>query len=455
MGAGTSAGVVADSEPHVFGHEQVEDPLVSASETLSDIVLDETGDSLLPSKLSQEVSTTTSASTTSGEDAVESPGHGLEEEEEDASDDADLGLAANPCPRRIEASLTLHEGFWSPDECQNIENWINSTETRANLGLLRGERTLDKTPHRSKYFFGHGYTYGQGMRGREELLPLGMVDEIPDWMFKYLIRPLEERGVVPEGWIDSVVMNDYRPGSSIVAHVDPPRLFARPILTATFFCSARLVFGASFDVARTTPPAYTQLLERGCLLALDGYAANRVTHGIRPEDLLGHRRVSIVLRHVLPQEPREAEICSPQIGLQQCSVELLTVLHMMMQGMWRDQPGEGDRIYLVMDWSVFVFIGPGSKTPGAGPGAITPRHASETQLVKARLPRKASSAAAVDFSASATNSPVAIWPLQLSSGGILCWGDIVEPGCVLPDRLLWRAVSTRRATGWLRVDPVY
>ena len=37
---------------------------------------------------------------------------------------------------------------------------------------------------------------------------------------------------------------------------------------------------------------------RGSVLLLSGYAADAVTHGIRPEDLLSPRRVSLVLRRV-------------------------------------------------------------------------------------------------------------------------------------------------------------
>jgi len=219
--------------------------------------------------------------------------------DDDSSDDPALGLAARPSEWRIKNSLTHFEAFWTRGECELIERWIDETVLYADMGNFYGERTIDTTTTRSKYFFGCGYTYGRGMRGREELLPEGAVDPIPAWMVYHIIRPLEERGVVPPGWIDSIVMNDYRSRSSIVGHVDPPQLFARPIMTATFFGPARLVFGASFDPGRRTPPVHSEILRRGSVLMLDGYAANRVTHGIRPEDIFGPRRVSIVLRHVV------------------------------------------------------------------------------------------------------------------------------------------------------------
>eukprot|EP00439_Symbiodinium_sp_Y106_P027074 s814_g3.t1 len=165
----------------------------------------------------------------------------------------------------------------------------------------------------TKYFFGKGYTYGWGKRGSEELLPEGEVDPIPEWMMELLVAPLEEAGVLEKDWVDSVVMNDYGPGSSIVAHVDPPSLFERPVVTVSFFSKAYLVFGASFDPSRRKPPVFRQPLERGSVLLLRGYAADAVTHGIRPEDLLGERRVSIVLRHVSAKAKVATPVVQPSL----------------------------------------------------------------------------------------------------------------------------------------------
>jgi len=278
--------------------------------------------------------------------------------DEESSDDPVHGLAKRPCVDRIKASLAEYENFWTPLECDEIEQWIDATVRQADYGLFYGERTVDRTAKRGKYFFGHGYTYGRGMRGQEELLPTGAVDPIPDWMWQLLVKPLEARGVVPRGWIDSAVMNDYREGSSIVGHVDPPRLFSRPILTASFFCPARLVFGASFGPERLTAPVHMQPLRRGTILSLDGYAANRVTHGIRPEDLLGPRRVSIVLRHVIKEQedvPR---------SLQRSSDESWILLW-TVQGTWCDSPGPDccGRLYIVRDWVVTIYFASAPMVP--------------------------------------------------------------------------------------------
>lgn len=115
---------------------------------------------------------------------------------------------------------------------------------------------------------------------------------------------------MPKGWINSVVINDYKPGGMIVAHIDPPHLFARPIFIASFYARGRLVFGTvwRFDnngnsKRELRQPEYVVELPRGSLCCMDGFSANGIKHGIRPQDLDG-RRVSIVLRHCFEDGPK-------------------------------------------------------------------------------------------------------------------------------------------------------
>jgi alkylated DNA repair protein alkB family protein 5 len=61
----------------------------------------------------------------------------------------------------------------------------------------------------------------------ERLYPPGEVDPIPDWVDKLVIKPLVEANVVPEGFINSAVINDYQPGGCIVSHIDPIHIFDR------------------------------------------------------------------------------------------------------------------------------------------------------------------------------------------------------------------------------------
>eukprot|EP00747_Dinoflagellata_sp_TGD_P070254 gnl/TRDRNA2_/TRDRNA2_156510_c0_seq1.p1 gnl/TRDRNA2_/TRDRNA2_156510_c0~~gnl/TRDRNA2_/TRDRNA2_156510_c0_seq1.p1 ORF type:complete len:338 (-),score=67.55 gnl/TRDRNA2_/TRDRNA2_156510_c0_seq1:76-1089(-) len=220
------------------------------------------------------------------------------------------GMGDDEVARKVKSSLTVHEGFWSEEACHEVELFIETLGEMGRKGKFRA-KTLDRTPLRSKYFFGYGYTYGSQIskKGGEQILPPELIDPVPDFIYDKLILPLEERGVVPEGWINSAVVNDYRPGGMIVSHIDPPQLFARPIFITSFFAEGRLVFGSRFSfpnkggLPETTTPKCICPMPRGSLTVMEGYSADGITHGIRPQDLDG-RRVSIVLRHVFPNAPR-------------------------------------------------------------------------------------------------------------------------------------------------------
>mmetsp|Transcript_63897 Transcript_63897/g.152400 ORF Transcript_63897/g.152400 Transcript_63897/m.152400 type:complete len:425 (+) Transcript_63897:110-1384(+) len=225
-----------------------------------------------------------------------------------------------PCPwdneadeevaRKIKESCIVHEKFWSEDTCAAVERVVDQITELAARGAFK-ERTVDRTPLRNKYFFGFGYTYGPQVakRGDEQLLPPHVVDPIPDFIREALIKPIEAKGWVPEGWINSAVVNDYKKGGMIVSHIDPPQLFARPILINTFLNEGRLVFGSKFSFPikgggpSTTRPKFVCPMPRGSLTVMGGYSADGITHGLRPEDMDG-RRVSIILRHVLDDAPK-------------------------------------------------------------------------------------------------------------------------------------------------------
>mmetsp|Transcript_8955 Transcript_8955/g.20833 ORF Transcript_8955/g.20833 Transcript_8955/m.20833 type:complete len:371 (+) Transcript_8955:49-1161(+) len=269
-------------------------------------------------------------------------------------------LDPQPSAERITESLTHLPDFFEAKACNAIESCIDEMAALAAAGGLCGPKTVDRTPLRTKYFFGKGYTYGQGRRGSEELLPEGEVDPIPEWMRDLLVKPLEEAGILERGWVDSVVMNDYRSGSSIVAHVDPPSLFERPVVTVSFFCKAYLVFGASFDPCRRKQPVHRELLERGSVLMLRGYAADAVTHGIRPEDLLGERRVSLVLRHVSGKAAQPTKPAAPLAPLVPQALVLAMqaaswgTLIAQVQGFWIS----ARTTYAIRGWTVTAPEGP-------------------------------------------------------------------------------------------------
>mmetsp|Transcript_101695 Transcript_101695/g.286713 ORF Transcript_101695/g.286713 Transcript_101695/m.286713 type:complete len:528 (-) Transcript_101695:168-1751(-) len=195
---------------------------------------------------------------------------------------------------------------------QHVEDLINKVVVDAEHGLLK-KKSVDLTPMRNKYFFGFAYTYGAqkehpGAHGVEAVWPPSETEPIPEWISELVIKPLEKRGVVPKGWINSATINDYAAGGCIVSHIDPPHLFDRPIIGVNFFSDCNLVFGTTFsfpkdasDITCSTP-VYVHPCQCGYATVMKGYSANDITHAIRPCDLPS-RRASIILRRVLPSAP--------------------------------------------------------------------------------------------------------------------------------------------------------
>ncbi|CAG5117781.1 unnamed protein product [Candidula unifasciata] len=208
--------------------------------------------------------------------------------------------------------------LFTEDECKHIEKKIDKVVKLADLGLYK-EHTVDRAPLRNKYFFGEGYTYGAQLAkkgpGNERLYSKGDVDEIPNWIHRLVIRPLCDAGVIQEGFVNSAVINDYKPGGCIVSHIDPPHIFERPIVSVSFFSESALSFGCKFTFKpiRVSKPVLTLPISRGCVTLLSGYAADHITHCVRPEDVVSRRAV-IILRRVRDDAPRlepDAEIPSP------------------------------------------------------------------------------------------------------------------------------------------------
>jgi len=194
-------------------------------------------------------------------------------------------------------------------ESAEIEGRIDEVVKLADEGVYR-KQTVDRAPLRIKYFFGEGYTYGTHMDkkgpGSEKLYAKGEVDPIPEWIFSLLVKPLAKAGIIPsDDWIDSAVINDYQPGGCIVSHIDPIHIFERPIISVNFFSDCALSFGCkfSFKPIRTTEPVLCLPIRRGVVTTLKGYAADEITHCVRPQDVTSRRAV-IILRRVRRDAPR-------------------------------------------------------------------------------------------------------------------------------------------------------
>ncbi|XP_038068416.1 RNA demethylase ALKBH5-like [Patiria miniata] len=207
----------------------------------------------------------------------------------------------------------IHSGIqqlqlFSDAESKEIEKKIDEVVKNGLQGKYR-PHTVDRAPLRNKYFFGEGYTYGAQLSkrgpGQERLYPKGEVDEIPDWIHELVVKKLEDHELVPKGFINSAVINDYQPGGCIVSHVDPLHIFDRPIVSASFLSDAALSFGCkfSFKPIRVTKPKVSLPMARGCVTLISGYAADEVTHCIRPQDVKARRAV-IIVRRVFEDAPR-------------------------------------------------------------------------------------------------------------------------------------------------------
>ncbi|XP_070579362.1 RNA demethylase ALKBH5-like [Ptychodera flava] len=217
-------------------------------------------------------------------------------------------------PRSRQEELKLvHSGIkqrrlFTAEECDVIETKIEEVVAEADRGMYK-DHTVDRAPLRNKYFFGEGYTYGSQLAkrgpGQERLYQKGEVDEIPEWIDELVIKKLVDNKIIPEGFVNSAVINDYQPGGCIVSHVDPIHIFDRPIVSVSFLSDSALSFGCkfSFKPIRVSSPVLNLPISRGCVTLLSGYAADGITHCIRPQDTK-ERRAVIILRRVRDDAPR-------------------------------------------------------------------------------------------------------------------------------------------------------
>ncbi|XP_072273545.1 RNA demethylase ALKBH5 [Pyxicephalus adspersus] len=223
------------------------------------------------------------------------------------TEDEEAELEEEEEARKVRSGIRQVRLF-SPEECARIEAKIDEVVARAEKGLYR-EHTVDRAPLRNKYFFGEGYTYGAQLQrrgpGQERLYPKGDVDEIPEWVHELVIRRLVEHRLIPEGFVNSAVINDYQPGGCIVSHVDPIHIFERPIVSVSFFSDSALCFGCKFQFKpiRVSEPVLFLPVRRGSVTLLSGYAADEITHCIRPQDIK-ERRAVVILRKTRTEAPR-------------------------------------------------------------------------------------------------------------------------------------------------------
>ncbi|CAH1103676.1 unnamed protein product [Psylliodes chrysocephalus] len=253
---------------------------------------------------------------------------------------------------KIEQSIRQY--FVFPEQkLKNFEINIDEIIKKAANGQLK-EYTIDCRPLRNKYFFGERYTYGsrENGLGSERLYPKDTVDRIPNWITNSLINPLIEAKILPKNYVNSVVINDYQPGGCIVSHIDPPQIFDRPIISLSLFSDSALCFGCKFQYKplRCSTPLLRLDMPRGAVTSLSGFAANEITHCVRPEDVT-QRRAVIMLRRVhncAPRLPTENQISNShkifkKIGSVVLNPEEFSKLHLNLLK-WQNEGNSFGRI---------------------------------------------------------------------------------------------------------------
>ena len=174
---------------------------------------------------------------------------------------------------------------------------------------------------RTKYFFPK-YTYGAGQTpkcGDCDAAPLppgetrrrchgaqSLVTErcnpIPDWIFQpdglCLASILVALGVLENGWANSAILNVYnKRGGKLLGHFDSPRLFQRPIIAIGLFSAKRLSFGVAGFGMQPQEHHYGVDMPRGSVTIMEGYAANRINHAVRP---VREKVASLLIRRMHP-----------------------------------------------------------------------------------------------------------------------------------------------------------
>ena len=201
------------------------------------------------------------------------------------------------------------------DMIAHDERWLENTLDVSPPGAPANKRT------RSKYFFPK-YTYGDGQTPKrgdcdEQPLPPGRVcskckgaqslhtercNNIPEWIYRAdqpcLASILVEVGILENGWATSAILNVYhKRGGKLLAHFDSPHLFERPIIALSLFSAKSLSFGVKGLGMRPQEHHYKVDMPRGAVTIMEGYAANRLNHGVQP---VREKVASLLLRRMHP-----------------------------------------------------------------------------------------------------------------------------------------------------------
>ena len=130
-----------------------------------------------------------------------------------------------------------------------------------------------------------------------------------------LARTLFECGIIANAWANSSIHNTYhvpigkkdgRPkkdgepkkGGKLGQHYNSPHLFARPIVGLSLFGTKTLSFGLADWGMAACEHNYTVEMRRGVVTIMEGYAANKINHGVPRVE---RKASTLLFRRMLPE----------------------------------------------------------------------------------------------------------------------------------------------------------
>lgn len=171
------------------------------------------------------------------------------------------------CSRRKVMAGVSSRTIFNEAQCSAIEAKIEEIVFNATNGDYRAS-TVEESQLRTRYFFGEGHS--RNPKDDSKLYPAGEVDPIPACIHDLVIGPIVEAGIVPRGFINSVILSDFAPGSFSRSQVHPSTLFDRPIIMASFLSETTLSFGSNIkqNPLRSSEPITSVSIQRGDVLGI-------------------------------------------------------------------------------------------------------------------------------------------------------------------------------------------
>ncbi|KAK9815454.1 hypothetical protein WJX72_003907 [[Myrmecia] bisecta] len=208
----------------------------------------------------------------------------------------------------LPVGITTYNEVFSEAELAAIEAGADALDERRARGQLHsdsfhctaGPGRGEGEPKRTKMFFGARYLWTRDqMEGANSHCAGGVRVDVPvgpSWLKDLVEQPLVKQGIVPHAWINSYALNHYHSGEvGIQSHFDDVGRFQRPITSLRLFSDSRLSFGTS--IFGSGPASFYCDMPRGCVLVMEGYAADGVRHCVRPIDMTG-KSAGLILRAI-------------------------------------------------------------------------------------------------------------------------------------------------------------